>query len=40
MPFPELFEWYDIAIKDNKSENQKLEAAHKKAEEQSKRRTR
>jgi hypothetical protein len=40
MPFPELFEWYDIAIKDNQSENQKLEAAQKKAEEQSKRRTR
>jgi hypothetical protein len=40
MPFPELFEWLDIAIKDNQSEHQKAEAAQKKAETAAKRRGR
>ena len=40
MPFPELFEWYDIAVKDNQSEHQKAKAAQEKIEAQSKRRGR
>jgi hypothetical protein len=40
MPFPELFEWYDIAVKDNQSEHQKAKAAQEKAENESKRRSR
>jgi hypothetical protein len=40
MPFPELFKWFDIAIKDNQTEHQKAKAAQEKAENQSKRRGR
>ena len=40
MPLPELLEWYDIALKENQSEQKTIERERKKAEEQSKRRTR
>ena len=40
MPFPELFKWFDIAIKDNQTEHQKAEAERKKIENESKRRSR
>ena len=40
MAFPELFDWYDVAIRDNKAERREIESAQKKAQEQSKRRTR
>jgi hypothetical protein len=41
MPFPELFEWLDIAIKDNQSEHQKKpKPPQKKAETAAKRRGR
>lgn len=33
MAFPELFEWYDIAVKDNQAEQRRLEADRKKAQE-------
>lgn len=33
MAFPELFEWYDIAVKDSQSEQKKVEAERKKAQE-------
>jgi hypothetical protein len=36
MSFSELFEWYDIAIKDNQTENQKAEAERKRIESESK----
>ena len=40
MVFPELFDWYDVAIRDNKSERREIESAQKKSQEQSKRRAR
>jgi len=33
MAFPELFEWYDIAVKDSQSEQRKAADERKKAQE-------
>lgn len=33
MAFPELFEWYDIAVKDNQAEQKRLEAERRKTQE-------
>jgi hypothetical protein len=33
MAFPELFEWYDIAVKDSQSEQKKIADERKKAQE-------
>lgn len=33
MAFPELFEWYDIAVKDSQSEKKKAADERKKAQE-------
>jgi hypothetical protein len=33
MAFPELFEWYDIAVKDSQSDQRKAADKRKKAEE-------